>query len=98
MPQEAPTNIDIDYISSKYNDLSGSDISNITLKSAFKVARQEKSVINTVDLEDEIKLVIQSKSDNKGHDVTVTKRKVSEDYVRSQLDKSANNSCDYSAD
>lgn len=98
LPQEAPTNIDIDYISSKYDNLSGSDISNITLKSAFKVARQEKNVINTIDLEDEIKLVLQSKSDNKGYDVTVTKRRVSEDYVRSQLDKSANNSCDHTAD
>lgn len=98
LPEEAPINIDIDYISNKYDNLSGSDISNITLKSAFKVARQEKSVINTSDLEDEIKLVLQSKIDNKGHDVTVTKRKVSEDYVRSQLDKSANHSSNHVAD
>ena len=94
LPEEAPINVDIDYISNKYDNLSGSDISNITLKSAFKVARQNKRVINTSDLEDEIKLVLQSKIDNKGHDITT----VSENYVRSQLDRSANYSNDHVAD
>lgn len=79
-----PHNIDIDEIASKYEGISGSDISNAVLMAAFKAARQKSGFVEKKFVFEAIESAIRSKRANS--DVVSVERKiVSEDYVRQHI-------------
>ena len=73
-----PNNIDVDELASKYDGLSGSDISN-----AVKAARQNAAKVDKSLVFEAVEETLASKNANKG--VTVEKRVVSEEYVKEQV-------------
>ena len=89
IPMAMPANVDFDKLANLYANVSGSDISNAVLMTAFKWARLEIRHITTDYFEASIKSVLKSKQANKG--ATVTKRTVSEEYVNQQLGKDSEN-------
>lgn len=81
-----PNNIDIDELAKKYEDISGSDISNAVLKAAFKAARKNLDFVDKELIYEMIENIIAGKRANKKADYNVNERKiVSEDYVREQI-------------
>lgn len=80
-----PNNIDIDEIAEKFDGISGSDIANAVLMSAFKAARQNAELVDKSLIFEIIAGIIASKNANQG--VIVTERKVSEAYVKKQIKK-----------
>ena len=78
-----PNNIDVDELASKYDGLSGSDISNAVLMAAFKAARQNAAKVDKSLVFEAVEETLASKNANKG--VTVEKRVVSEEYVKEQV-------------
>lgn len=78
-----PNNIDIDELAGKYDNLSGSDISNAVLMAAFKAARQGAELVDKKYVFEMVEETLASKNANKG--VTVEKREVSEKYVKEQV-------------
>ena len=80
-----PNNIDIDELAEKYDGLSGSDIANAVLMAAFKAARQKASLVDKSLVFEAVEETLASRNANQG--VTVTERKVSEEYVREQIAK-----------
>ena len=80
-----PNNIDIDELAEKYDNISGSDISNAVLMAAFKAARQNAELVDKSLVFEAIEETLTSKNANKG--VTVEKRVVSEEYVKEQVAK-----------
>lgn len=85
VPQEMPTNIDFDEISEKYDGISGSDIANAVLTAAFKAARKRLSMVNKELFFSATEDILSSKAANEKNTVTVTKRQVSEEYVKEHL-------------
>ena len=82
-PKEFPNELNSEEISKKYSGISGSDISNAILKTAFRVAKEELNSAPHNYFEESIKQIIKSKQDNEM--VSIKKRKVSEDFVMNQL-------------
>ena len=80
-----PNNIDVDELAEKYDEISGSDISNAVLMAAFKAARQNCDIVDKKFVFEAIEETIASKNANAG--VTVEKRVVSEEYVKEKLAK-----------
>lgn len=85
IPTNMPNDFDIKYIADTYDGLSGSDIANSVLSTAFASARMGAVVVRQSVLEDNIRNIIYSKKANKQEKTIVTKRAVSEDYVKKQL-------------
>lgn len=83
LPSKFPHDIDIDKIAEKFDNISGSDISNAILKTAFKIARSNQLSAKHEDFDNAISLIVESKNNNAGF--TVNKRLVSEEYVKSQI-------------
>ena len=87
VPAKMPTNLDIEEISAKFDNISGSDISNAVLNAAFKAARRKLKFVDKKLFFEAINDIIESRTANAKNEVTVTKRIVSEDYVKAQLNK-----------
>ena len=85
IPRQMPNTIDIEHLAKTYDSLSGSDISNAVLMSAFKAARKRKVLVEECDVEEMVKNILESKKANQKCEVTVTRRPVSEEYVREQM-------------
>ena len=86
IPNEMPLNIDCGEIAKKYDNLSGSDISNAVLNCAFKAARAKETIISKSYIFEAVEDILASKAaNNKSENVTVSKRVVSEDYVKTKL-------------
>lgn len=86
IPARMPTDADIDALASKYEGISGSDISNAVFSAAAKAARAECDAVDNSYFESAIEQIIQAKKANKKEATeTITKRVVSEDYVKEQL-------------
>lgn len=85
IPNEMPNNINIEEISNKYDGISGSDISNAVLIAAFKAVRHKNMYVEQGYVEEAINDIVASKKANQRSQPVVTKRKVSEEYVREQL-------------
>ncbi len=84
-----PNNIDIDELAEKYDEISGSDISNAVLMAAFKAARLNCDIVEKNFVFEAIEETIASKNANAG--VTVEKRVVSEEYVKEKFEKHGKN-------
>ena len=80
-----PNNIDIDEIAEKYDGISGSDISNAILMSAFKAARSIPRFVDKKFVFEAIESTLKSKDANLG--VKTEKKVVSEEYVKEQVSK-----------
>ena len=86
IPRKMPTDVDIPRMAEKYNEVSGSDIANSVFTAAIKAARRGNNLVTQLDFETAIEQIIQAKKDNTNDPpVTITKRVVSEEYVRQQL-------------
>lgn len=84
IPDTLPTDADIKYLSSKYNGISGSDISNAVFTASLRAARLNEPMVRQKYFEEAIERIIKSKQDNE--DVQYSKRIVSKDYVKSQFE------------
>ena len=82
-----PKNVNIDEISEKFDSISGSDISNAVLNSAFKAARRKMDIVDKELFYESVKDILASKEANKMGEVIVTERKVPEQYVKQQMKK-----------
>ena len=85
IPDSMPNDINIQELSNAYENLSGSDISNAILMGAFKAARHHELLVKQKYVVDVIEDTLASKLANEKKQVVVTKRKVSEEYVREQI-------------
>ena len=85
IPEKMPAKVDIDDIADKYDGISGSDISNAVFSAATKAVRAEKEFVEQELFESAIEQILQAKKANKGSTETITKRIVSEEYVKEQL-------------
>lgn len=66
IPKMLPNNIDIDEIAEKYDGISGSDISNAMLNSAFKAARLKSDLLDKKLVFEAVENILQSKKANLG--------------------------------
>jgi len=91
IPDELPADINIDYISDKYDGISGSDISNAILRAALKSAGRNENCVPQVYFEESIQSIIESKKINQNNDVSIKRKMVSEkDVPEDILNKSIN--------
>ena len=63
IPQTLPTDVDTEKLSSKYGNISGSDISNAVFTASLRAARLNESYVRHVYFEDAIERIINSKKD-----------------------------------
>ena len=89
IPEELPNNIDIDKLAANYEGISGSDISNAMLNSAFKAARQGAGELDENLVCEAIENIIESKKANakSTRNVTVTRREISEEEFKKETTK-----------
>ena len=85
IPAEMPNNIDIDSLARKFEGLSGSDISTAVLMAAFKAVRNGAGFVEQSCIEDVTSGILASKADNATRTGVTTKRIVSEEYAKSQI-------------
>ena len=81
-----PNDLNIELIS-RYSGISGSDISNAILLSAFRGARAKEKFVKHEYFEDSIKSIIESKRRNEKNNVKIEKREVSEEYAMKMMNK-----------
>lgn len=84
IPEKMPTNINIEKIAHDYSNISGSDISTAVLRAALKAANTNMESIPHEYFEEALKSIIESKNEN-SNNITVTTRKVSEEYALKQI-------------
>lgn len=84
IPQELPTDLDINQIAKKYDNLSGSDISNAILMAALSAARENREFVSNDHFEEAIQSILKSKKNNSGN-IQIKDRIVSEDYVKKEI-------------
>jgi len=85
LPKKLPNSLNIDRIAKEYDGVSGSDISNAILKSAMRAARKNMACVPDEFFTHAIEQI--TKSNRKNHQITVTKKSVSESFVQQQLEK-----------
>ena len=85
IPPELPNNLDAAELAQKYDGLSGSDIANAMLNAAFKAARLNADILDKKIVFEAVENILASKAANQRQNVTVERRKVSEDYVKQQV-------------
>lgn len=86
IPSEMPTNADPAELAKKYDGISGSDIANAVFAAAIKAARANAFAVDVSYFEVAIEQAIAAKKANAGKQETITKRIVSEEYVKKQLE------------
>lgn len=85
IPKKLPHSIDITQIVKLSDGLSGSDISNAILLSAFSAKTDKMDIVTHENLKNKIESIQKSKRENSGTKTKVNTRIVSEEYVKSQL-------------
>ncbi len=83
IPERMPANIDFKDISEKFDNISGSDISNAVFKAALKAAKLHDNAIPQNYFEEAIKSIVSSKNANIG--VKVETHMVTEEYALKQI-------------
>jgi len=86
IPQKMPTDVNLNLLAEKYSGISGSDISNAVLNACLRAARLDEPMVRHAYFEAAIERIISSKIDNDDTGEFVSKRVVSEDYVKSQFE------------
>lgn len=85
VPQSLPTNADITELSTKFSGVTGSDISNAVLTASLRAARLYEKIVQHAYFEEAIERIQNSKADNMGAGNLISRRTVSEEYVKSQF-------------
>lgn len=85
IPQSLPTDVNIRELATKYNGISGADISNAVLNASLRAARLGNDIVKHNYFEEAIEVIVNSKKDNEDLGVVTSKRTVSEDYVKAQF-------------
>lgn len=85
IPECLPNDIDISYIANIFEGVSGSDISNAILLSAFRAAKSENKFVTTDFVKIELDSIVKSKNLNTKNISKITDRIVSEEYAISQI-------------
>lgn len=85
IPSALPTNADVRKLAKKFDGVSGSDISNAVLNASLKAARLNEANVKHEYFEESISRIQKSKADNDDLGELVSKRVVSEEYVKTQL-------------
>lgn len=85
IPQSLPTDVNIRELATKYNGVSGADISNAVLNASLRAARLGNDIVKHSYFEEAIEVIVNSKKDNEDLGVVTSKRTVSEDYVKAQF-------------
>ena len=85
IPKKLPSSLNISKISSEYDNISGSDISNAILKASLKGARLKLNIIPHSFFCNEIENIIKSKNANIGYKTST--KTVTEEYAKKQLIK-----------
>lgn len=85
VPQKMPTDVDIVKLAEKYPGISGADISSAVLNASLHAARQDADMVAHSCFEEAVERIIQSKTDNSDLGESVSKRTVSEEYVKKQF-------------
>lgn len=83
IPKALPTDVDKKLLASKYDNLSGSDISNAVFNASLKAAKKNESFVKHKYFEEAIERIQKSKEES--NDVSFVKRTVSKDYVKTQF-------------
>ena len=86
IPQKLPTDANIIDLATKHNGVSGSDISNAVLNASLRAARLNENIVRHAYFDEAISRIVKSKYDNDDMGTLVSKRKVSEEYVKSQFE------------
>lgn len=87
IPEKMPNDFEIEKLIVESEGLSGSDIANAVLMSAFKAARNRDEIVLHNYVMTSIMNIKESKAANTKKEVKTTKRIVSEDYVKEQMKK-----------
>lgn len=85
IPQKMPTDVDVQELATKYSGISGSDISNAVLNASLRAARLNEPLVQHTYFAEAIERIISSKADNNGLGELVSRRTVSEEYVKEQF-------------
>ena len=85
IPHSLPSNADVQLLATKFDGVTGSDISNAVFTASLRSARLCEDIVQHSYFEDAIERIIRSKSDNNDLGTLVSKRVVSEEYVKSQF-------------
>ena len=85
IPQKMPTDVDLKKLAAAYSGISGSDISNAVLNASLRAARLGEKRVSHAYFADAIERIISSKIDNDGLGEQISRRTVSEDYVKEQF-------------
>ena len=85
IPRKMPTDADIQKLAADYSGVSGADISNAVLNASLRAARREEKLVCHACFAEAIERIISSKADNSGLGEQVSRRTVSEDYVKEQF-------------
>lgn len=83
IPKSLPTDANIKALASKFDGVSGADISNAVFTAALKTARLEETTVKQIYFEEAIEKIKQSKEEN--NNMKFSRKTVSEDYVKSQF-------------
>ncbi len=86
IPVRMPTDADIGALAEKYSGVSGADISNAVLNASLRAARLDEKIVRHAYFAEAIERITESKSYNSDLGTLVSKRKVSEEYVKSQFE------------
>ncbi|OUL93037.1 AAA family ATPase [Paraburkholderia hospita] len=84
IPEQMSGHTDIEELAAVSGEMSAADIENSTLMAAFAVASQRRPVVTTSDIKMQISRIKTSKLHNSGNQPDITKRHVSEEYVKQQ--------------
>lgn len=85
IPDKLPVDIDVEKIASEFSDISGSDISSAILNAALRAAREDRETVPYYFFSDAVCEIKNAKKTNSASDVSITQKKVSENYVRKKL-------------
>lgn len=86
IPRAMPTDANVELLAQKYDAISGADISNAVLNAALKAARLQSDSVKQSYFEEAIQTIIHSREENTGIGKCVSKRTVSEEYVKTQFE------------
>lgn len=86
IPEEMPTDADIESLAKKYSGISGSDIANAVLNASLRAARLNEDIVHNSYFEKAIESIIESKNDNSGLGTLTSRYVVGNDYVKEQLE------------
>jgi len=85
IPGKMPCQVDYAHLAKKFPGISGSDIANAVFSAAVSAARDRERIVSQSRFEDAVQRCLDVKKANKGEQVVVSKRIVSEEEVKQKL-------------